>query len=306
MAGMTHVVVRTWVALIAVSLLAFAVVHAMPADPVELLLLEQNIPRTAAAIAALEAQWGLDRPLPEQYLHWLGRFITGDWGTSFYSGRPILHEFAVRLPVSLAIGLGGILGGLVLGTLLGYAAAARPGGAADRTSRVLSVAAQAVPAFWLGLLLIWLLGVELRLLRPFTGSTAERVALPILLVALYQAGTVARLFRQALLDAETQPFFTVALAKGISRPAALRTHAGRNALIVLLAASTPEFAWAIGGTAVLEVVFAVPGVSQYLVDSIAMRDFFVLQAYIVCMAVWMLLIHAGVAVLRRMLDPRTA
>ena len=215
-----------------------------------------------------------------------------------------MREFAVRLPVSLTIGLGGILIGAFAGIGLGFAAAATPGGAADRASRLLSVGAQAVPAFWLGLLLIWLLAVQWRLIRPFTGGMGERLMLPIFVVALYQAGAVARMFRQALLAVEFEPFFVAALAKGRTRTAVLRGHAARHAMIALLAASTPEFAWAIGGTAVVEVVFAAPGISQFVVDSIAARDFLVLQAYIVTMAVWMLAVHLTVTALRGALDRR--
>ena len=295
---------RALLTLLGVSLLAFAVIHAMPADPATIVLVQRSVPVTPEAIAALHAQWGLDRSLPAQYLHWLGRFGAGDWGVSFRTGAPILGEFAARLPTSLTIGLGGIGLGLAVGVPLGYAAALRPHGVADQATRLLSVWAQSFPAFWLGLLLIWVLAVELQVIRPFTGGMVEQLVLPTLVVALYQIGGFARIFRGGLAEVEAQRFFTAGMAKGLSRGAALRRHGARHAAYTLLAALTPAFAWAIGGTAVVEVVFAAPGISQFLVESIAVRDYFVLQAYIVTMAVWMLAMHLGATTLQAMLDPR--
>ena len=304
MAPLLRACARVALTLLGVSLLAFAVIHAMPADPATIVLVQRNIAVTPETIAALHAQWGLDRPVAAQYVHWLGRFLAGDWGISFQTDAPIVREFAARLPTSLTIGLGGIALGLAAAVPLGYAAAVRPGGLADRSSRLLAVFSQSFPAFWLGFLLIWVLAVELRVIRPFTGGAVEQLILPTAVVAFYQVGGFARMLRAGLVEAEAQRFFTAGLAKGLSRQAALRRHAGRYAAYSLLATLTPAFAWAVGGTAVVEVVFAAPGISQFLVESIAVRDYFVLQAYIVTMAVWMLALHLVVATLQAALDPR--
>ena len=298
------VALRTAGMLGAVSLLAFVVLHAMPGDPVVITLIADNVPVTPATVAALKHRWGLDRPLVAQYAAWLGRFTAGDWGLSFRTARPIREELLGRLPTSLMLGLGGLALALGSGVILGFLAARRPRGAADVASRLLSIGAQAIPAFWLGLLLIWLLAAELRLLRPFTGGRLERLVLPTLIVALYHTGSFARVVRYALLQAEAAPFFLTAQAKGLSRNAALLQHGARLALLAVLAAVPAELAWAIGGTAVVEVVFAVDGISRFLVESIAVRDYFVLQAYIMVTAVWMLGVHLLAGLLRHRLDPR--
>lgn len=305
MVHLSRHVLRSLLMLLGVSVFAFAVIHAMPADPVLITLVEMNIPVTPENEAVLRAEWGLDRPMIEQYGAWLWRFLGGDWGRSFRTDLPILAEFLERLPYSATIGLGGLGVAAILAVPLGFAAACRPGGTVDYLSRVLSIGGQVIPAFWLGLVLLWLLAVELRLIRPFFGGAAEQLLLPTLLVGFYSIGSLGRVFRNELLAITTQPFFRTALAKGLSPEAALRRHALRHALFGYVAALTPECAWVVGGTAIVEIVFSVPGISLFLVESIAARDYFVLQAYVMVVAVWMVLIHGLSLILRALLDPRT-
>jgi peptide/nickel transport system permease protein len=288
----------------ALSIMAFCVIHAMPVDPAEQTLLELNIPVTEENISALNAKWGLDRSIGEQYIRWLCRFLTGDWGNSFVSENPVFDEFSARLPYSLVIGLGGFGLSIVLCIPFGLFAAFYPAGLADRLSRALTVGTQAMPAFCLGLILIWTVSVKLELMKPFTGAPWQRLLLPTLLVTLYSVGSLTRVFRRELQQAQNEPYFRTALAKGLTRNRAIITHAGRPALFGLLAAITPECAWIVGGTSVVEVVFAVPGVSHFLVESIAQRDYLVLQAYIMVIGIWMLIVHTLASYVRKLLDPR--
>jgi peptide/nickel transport system permease protein len=216
----------------------------------------------------------------------------------------VLQEFAIRLPLSLGVGLGGLALASVLAVPLGFAAAVKPNGLADRLGRLLAVAVQAVPAFWLGLVLIWLLGVKLQLIRPFSGGPAILI-LTSSLIALHSAGLLARVYRRDLLDQTAQPHFRTAIAKGLTRRQALWRHGHRGASYALLSAIRSEAGWAIGTTATLEVLFGLPGVSQFLVQSISARDHHVLLAYVMVVAGWMLLMNASIEVMMRQLDPRT-
>ena len=146
--------------------------------------------------------------------------------------------------------------------------------------------------------------MKLQLIKPFSGDTWTRVALPILLLAFYSLGSLTRVYRTELLAASREPYFMTARAKGLGETRALWAHGHHAALFATVAALLPEFGWVIGGTAVTEVVFALPGVSQFLVQSIGARDYFVLQAYVVVIAAWMLLVRACVAAALRMLEPR--
>lgn len=291
--------------LLAISLASFTLITMMPADPVAIAIRVWNLPATDETVAALRAQWGLDQPLPLRYLHWLGDFVTGDWGRSFRTGEPILGEFLERLPISLSLGLAGLALAIILAIPLGFFAAAYPKGLADRSSQAFSVFVQAVPGFWLGLVLLWVLGVQLRWIRPFANDWTA-VVLPILLIALHSVAVLARVYRRDLKETTAQPHFRTALAKGLSEQQALWKHGHRSALYALLAAVRSEAGWVIGSTATMEILFSLPGISQFLVQSIAARDQMVLQAYVMVIAIWMLVMNGSAYLAMRLLDPRLA
>jgi peptide/nickel transport system permease protein len=296
---------RAVLSLVAVSLLTFPIIRAMPSDPVALAIRAWNLPATEEVAIGLRRQWGLDLPLYRQYLAWIGRFVLGDWGISFRTGEPISTEFLRRLPLSLGIGVSGLGLAAGLAVLLGFFSALSPHGIVDRLGRVLAIAAQAVPAFWLGLVLLWLLSVKWRLFAPFADN-AGTVALAIVLVAFASLGTLARAYRRGLLDVQSQSYFVTALAKGIPFGVALWRHGHRQAACAMLASLRSEVGWAIGGTATVEVLFGLPGISQFLVQSIAVRDYFVLQAYVMVVAIWMIAANAVIGCSLARLDPRLA
>lgn len=298
----TRIGLRSVATLLAISAIAFVVIASMPSYPVAIALRAWNMPATEQTVAGLRADWGLDQPLLARYAQWLQHFVAGDWGRSFRTGDPVLAEFLQRLPLSLGIGLSGLALAAILAVPLGFAAALRPGGIADKASRLLSIGVQAIPSFWLGLLLIWFLGLQLRLIRPFSADGGTLV-LAALLVALHALGTLARVYRRDLLEFTARPHFRTAIAKGLSRRQALWRHGNRGAIYALLSAIRSEAGWAIGSTAALEVLFGLPGISQFLVQSIAARDHMVLQAYVMVVAAWMLLVNAALELAMRRLDP---
>ncbi|MEO1103850.1 MAG: ABC transporter permease, partial [Pseudomonadota bacterium] len=287
-----------------VVIVAFILIRALPGDPVALFLSRGNVAASDAVVADLRAAWGLDRSLFHQLVDWLGGFLTLDWGRSITTGEPILAEVLARLPWSIAIGLGGLLIAIGLGTFVGFEAALRPGGLADRLSRVLAVAAQAVPAFAIGFVLLWLFAVELRWVRPFSGGTLERLVLPVLLVALFSVGSVARVARVAFQDVLAAPWFRTALAKGLSARVALWRHGRRHAALTIAAAFSPELGWVIGGTVMAEVVFGIPGLSEYLVDAVRNRDYGAIQASVAAIGLWIVLALEAMRIVRISLEPR--
>jgi peptide/nickel transport system permease protein len=285
------------------SLAAFAVVRALPADPAVLSLMAFGQAADPDTVAALHHQWGLDRALPLQYATWLGDFLTGDWRRSFKTGGPILDEFAQRLPVSLLVGFGGLFVALLAVGPLARGAAKYPDGFAARVLDAATLGAQAIPAFWLGCLLIWFFAVELRVMDVL-GEGPARYVLPILIVAFTGLGPLAQVYRAGLAEVGRSDYYRTALAKGADPETALEDQGGRYARLGLSAALTAEAGWVVGGTAVVEVVFGLPGIGTFLVESVAVRDYFVLQAYIVVAAAWMLAIAFAAAAARRLLDPR--
>lgn len=297
--------IQSIVSLLAISMAAFAIIILMPADPVGIAIRAWNLPATDETVAALRAEWGLDQPFFTRYGQWLANFVCGDWGRSFRTGEPILDELLARLPVSLSMGLAGMTLAVGLAILLGFAGAVKPGGLADRLGRGLSIFVQAVPAFWLGLILLWVLGVQLRWIRPFARDWTAFV-LPIALIALHSVGVFSRVYRRDLLQTSISPYFRTALAKGLSRRQALWQHGHASACYALVSTVRSEAGWVIGSTATMEILFGLPGISEFLVQSIASRDQMVLQAYIMIIAIWMLIMNAVAQLTMRWLDPRAS
>ncbi|MEM9631876.1 MAG: ABC transporter permease [Pseudomonadota bacterium] len=291
----------SWIAIVAVS---FLLIRLVPGDPIEIYINQVNIRATDELIATYRAAWGLDRSLIEQFLIWLHGFLTLDWGQSFATGQDVVDELQPRLGWSIVIGLGGMASAILLGSGLGFLAALQPGGLADRLSRTLAIGGQALPAFAVGLVVLWFLAAELQLIRPFSGGVIERLVLPVSLVAFFSIGSVSRLVRIGFKEVAQASFMRTALAKGLSPRAALWRHGRRHAAIVLLAGIAPDLAWIIGGTAVAEIVFGVPGLSERIVSAVAERDYPVLQPYIALVALWLLTGLRLTTVLRRVLDPR--
>lgn len=292
--------------LLLVLLASFVLVRLMPGDPADIRLMSGGLGLEPGAAAELRARLGLDKPLWAQFLDWLGSLARLDAGRSFATDRPVLPDLVARLPWSVAIGLGGLLLGASFGVALGILAACRRGGVAGALSRLLAVASQAVPAFAVAFLVYWLIAIEWGLVRPVHGGALERLVGPVLVVALFSMGVFARVTVATLEEVERQPWFVAARARGLSRQRALILHGGPHVLLAALAVLVPELGWAIGGTAVTEIVFGVPGLSAFVVEAAAARDYTVLQVYLAAVIAWMSVACALAAITRGALDPRPA
>nr|WP_319515091.1 ABC transporter permease [uncultured Cohaesibacter sp.] len=289
--------------LLVVSFITFAVISNMPSDPVEIAVRAWNLAATDETVAALRQDWGLDQPFFQRYCSWLLGFVKGDWGNSFQSGLPVFNEFFERFPVSFALGFGGLGFAILVAIPLGFFAALTPDGATDRASRILSVFVQTVPAFWSGLLLLWILGAKLHWIRPFA-QDINAYALAIFLITIHSTAVFARVYRKALREFSNEPYFATALSKGLTRRQAFWRHGNKAALFSLLTAVHSEAGWVIGGTATMEILFNFPGISQFLVQSIEARDQMILQAYVMVVALWMVTISIFVKIAQQLLDPR--
>jgi peptide/nickel transport system permease protein len=296
---------RLLLLLLAGSLVAFALARAAPGDPALLALLEANQAADPEALTALRARFGLDRPLPAQYLAWLGSVLVGDLGISIRTGEPVARELLARVPMSLLLASLGL--GLAAALALGLAphAAARPGGPADLAVNALAVAGQSVPAFWLGALLLWVAAAGLGLLPALTGPLPARIALPALLIAFAAVGPMAVTSRATLRSILAAPYHAAAVARGIPPGAAgLRRVGGRAALTALLPVLGAEAAWAAGGAAVLETLFGLPGVGAYAAEAARGRDWPALQGAFLAALFIAALAQTAAEAVRRRLDPR--
>lgn len=295
---------RSLITVLLASIIVFLVSRALPRTPMEVYLDSHGAAVTPESVAALSREWGLDGSWPHQYATWVTRLIHGDWGTSILSGQSIGAELWQRLPVSLGIGLGGLTVAALLAYPLGMLAATR-GGVFALVSRGLTVLSQAVPSFVIALLAITCLGVQLRWVSFYTLTGPAQVIAPAAIVALYSLGQLSRIVAQGARALAAEPFVRAAVGRGFTLRSVLWRQGRRQVLYGLVAALIAKMSWVIGGTAIVEYVFAVPGVSFYVISSIQNRDYFVIQSYLMLMVLWMVVTHLLLDAVLHALDPRT-
>lgn len=297
------VIVKTGRALLTVLLcVTFVfVVLRLSGDPAQALLPENTPPDT---LAEYRARWGLDRPLPEQYVRYLFAVVQGDFGRSFADNREALGVVMERVPATLQLGGATLLLALAIGIPLGVVAAIRRNSAVDRAVMGFAVFGYSTPHYFLGILLILLFAMTLRWLPSSGDATWLHMIMPVVTLGTSAAGTLARFTRTAMLEVMGQPFLRTALGKGARPGYAIRWHAMPNAAIPVVTVIGFQLGGLIGGALVTETVFAWPGVGRLLVTAVANRDLAVVQAIVLLVAATMVTANYTVDLLYGWLDPR--
>ncbi len=259
---------------------------------------------TAQDVAAIRTAYGLDRPLPEQFFAWVGAVARGDLGRSYLFREPVANLIRARLPVTLTLGLVGLGFALLIALPLGVVAALNEGRALDRLVMLVALLGQAMPSFWLALLLIIGLGLRLQWL-PISGlDDWTGYILPGLVLAFSAIPALMRLTRSGMVDALRSDYIRTARAKGLSRASIVLKHAARNAAMPVVAIAAVQLGFMLGGSIVIESVFSLPGLGFLAWESISKNDFPVVQAVVLLLAV----IYIGLALfadlLNAALDPQ--
>ncbi len=305
--------------LIGITLISFTVIHLAPGEPTD--MQTQMNPQAGSDLQAkLHKQYGLDKPLPEQYLLWLGRLVRLDFGESFaQDNRPVLDKIAERLPVTILLNLLSLAVILAIALPLGVISAVRRNSFFDRATTVLVFVGFAMPSFWLALLLMDWLGVRLGVL-PVSGLKSlgyeymnlssqlfDRIShliLPVFIAALGGLAGFSRYMRSTMLDVIRQDYIMTARAKGLSERVVIYKHALRNALlpvITILGLSVPGL---IGGSVIFETIFAIPGMGKLFYDGVMMRDYPLIMGVLVIGAVLTLVGNLLADLSYALADPR--
>lgn len=287
--------------LLVISVLTFLLVRLIPGDPATLIAGEEATPEV---LAGLRERLGLDRPLTEQYLIYLGDVVRADLGRSIRSKQPVADELAARIPATLELALAAGLLFTTLGTGLGVAAAIWRNRWPDHVIRVLSLLGVSAPSFWLGVVLILVFSVHLRLLPVAGRGSLAFLVLPAVTVALDGLALLARLVRASLLEVLSHDYVRTARAKGLMEPRVVLHHALRNALIPALTVLGLEFGRLLGGVVVVESVFGWPGFGRLLISAIQTRDYPVVQSAILLFAMALIAVNLVVDLCVGVLDPR--
>jgi peptide/nickel transport system permease protein len=297
------------VVLLGVSLIVFALVQLVPGDPIRSSLGTRFDPET---YAALRERAGFDRPLPVQYLTYVGGALTGDLGVSFRTGQPVSTALMERLPATLSLAATALLVALLIAVPLGVLSALRSGRAADHVATVVSQIGVSVPDFWMAILLILLFSGTFGLLPPSGYESllndpvawARHMVLPAVTIGVVSGAILTRFIRAAVLESLGEDYVRTARSKGLGERLVLRRHVLRNALIPIITVTGVQLASLLGGVIVVEVIFAWPGLGRLTLDAVSSRDYPVLQGAVLLFAALFLLVNLLVDLLYAAVDPR--
>lgn len=283
-----------------VSLIVFFMVR-LKGDPISVMA-----PPTfnEEQIARMREVWGFDKPLTEQYYIFITRAITGDFGQSIQARRPAMELVIERLGNTYLLALSAAFSGLAIALPLGIISAVRRNSFIDVASSMLASLGNAMPNFWLGLMLIIIFSVNLRILPAFGALEPAALIMPTVTLAVGTAARLSRVTRSAMLEVLNQDYIRTALSKGLRSRQMLYRHALRNALIPIVTVFGLQLGWLLGGSVVVESVFSWPGLGRLMIESINVRDITVVQAGLFWFSLSFILINFAVDMLYVYLDPR--
>lgn len=287
--------------LLGAASIVFLLIHLIPGDPVAAMLGEGAAP---ADVAALRAQLGLDRPIPEQYVSWLSGVVRGDLGVSILTRRKVSQEILRALPATASLAIAAFLASLAVAVPVGVVGALKRGSGTDELLRALSLVGVSTPNYVSGPLLVLVFSVGLGLLPVSGRDTPGSLVLPAVTLGLALAALLSRMIRASVAEELSRPYVLAALARGEGRLSVVLRHAGRNALPPVLVVAGLQFGSLLTGAVVTETIFSWPGVGRLLIQAIQRRDYPTVQGCVLFIAAVYIMVNALVDVLAARLDPR--
>lgn len=287
--------------LLGVSLLIFTILSYTPGNPGEMAL-GQDAPEEV--IRAYNEKLGFYDPLPEKYVKYITRALQGDLGTSWRTGRPVVDEIALKLPVTLKLSIFGILTAAVVGITFGIISAIRQHSAADVACTASAIAFASMPSFWLGMLLVLLFAVALHWLPSNGIGDWKHYVLPVATLGLHSAAQIMRLMRSTMLETIQQDYIRTAKAKGAGKQKTIWVHALKNALMPVITVIGVDFGYLMGGTILVETVFSLPGLGTLMITSIRNQDVPQIQGTVLLFATFICIIMLVVDIAYAFIDPR--
>ncbi len=297
--------------LLGISIVTFALVRLAPGDAV-LIALGADARATPEQVAAIRRAYGLDQPVPVQYVRWLGRVVQGDLGKSIRTGRTIRQELALRLPVTIELTILAAILGTIPALVFGTLAAIRRNSGLDYAATVSTLVGISVPNFLLATLLVLVFSLWLRWLPPLgyvelarnPAQNLRNMVLPALSLGLPLTAILMRMTRSSVLEALGQEHVRVARAKGLRERRVILRHVLPNAAIPIITVTGIQIARLLGGTVIVETIFGLPGIGRYIFEAIGTRDYPVVQGVTLVIAVLFVLVSLVVDILYAVVDPR--
>lgn len=298
--------------LLGVAVFVFLLMRVVPGDIVELKFAGEGAFVSKETIEKERARLGLDKPIWKQFIDWMGGIVRLDFGTSMWTGRPITHEIAIRLELSLQVAIMATIVAILLSIPLGTLAAIKQDTWVDYAIRVFSIAGLATPSFWLGILIILMLLIYFQWLPPMfytpiwvdPWKNLSQLIWPALAVGYRYSAVATRMTRSSVLEVLREDYIRTARAKGLWEKVVITRHAMKNAMLPVITVIGLEFAFLIGGLVVTEQVFNLNGLGMLFVESIARRDYTMTQALVLLVGFTFIVVNFLVDLLYAWLDPR--
>lgn len=295
--------------LLGISLLVFTIIHLAPGDPTAFFMSEKDF--SPEQQARLREKFGLDKPLPVQYMMWLGKAIQGDFGRSFSFGKPVSDLIGDRLPATVQLQAAALFFALLFSIPIGIVSAVKQYSIFDNIASLTAFFGISMPAFWFALMLQLLFTLQLGWLPSSTMGTdvafplrLQYYVMPVIVLALARMASFARFMRSSMLEVIRQDYIVTARSKGLSERVVLMRHALRNAMIPMITAIGLQLPRLVGGAVIVESVFAWPGLGFLAVDSVLRRDYPVIMGLTMVTASFVLLVNLVVDIVYALVDPR--
>ena len=310
---MSHYIIRRILLMIPtfflISIAVAGLLRMLPGDIVTMMYGDLGY---AASAEELRDKLGINDPFHVQYIQWMGGILTGDFGSSLWSQRPVLTDISWRMPLTVELALLSLLINLAIGVPIGILSAIRQDTWVDHVSRSLAILAIAAPTFWVGTLVVSLPAVWWGWAPPteYTPFTTDPIGnlkvltIPALILGFYFQGRTVRLLRAMMLEVTRQDYIRTAWAKGLPEGVIVRRHALKNAMIPVLTLIALEIPFLLGGTVVIEQIFSLPGMGRFVLDLLDTRDFVPIQSIIILMAGVVMVLNLLVDLSYAWLDPR--
>jgi ABC-type dipeptide/oligopeptide/nickel transport system permease component len=287
--------------LVGVSVLSFTLLHLIPGDPAVIM---GGSGATEGDLAGIRQEFGLDQPLPVQYIQYLSQVLRGNLGISIRSRDPVTSLIAERMQFTLVLTALSMILAVTLGVSAGVAAATHENSLFDTGTMIVAMLGLSTPGFWLGLLLLLLFAGALGWLPSGGVGTPKHLILPTLVLGAAGAGVIARMTRASMIEVLKQDYIRTLRANGLPMRRIVYTHALRNALNPVITVIGLEFGFLLGGSVLVEQVFALPGVGRLMVDSISGRDYPVVQGGLLMVAVAVVVVNLATDLVYALVNPR--
>lgn len=302
--GLTGRLVGYILSLLGVSVITFGLTWMAPGDPAEMLLQQRHQAPDPAQVTALRQKMGLDDPLWLQYINWLGRTVSLDLGTSYTTGQPVVDEIIPRFWATMALAGASFIFVLAASLAAGIIGAAFRDRLPDNLIRAGTIVSMSLPNYWLGLLLLWIFALNLQILPVMGMGGVGHLILPAVTMGLGVAAMQGRVLRSSIIDIQGRDFVRFAKGKGLGPWPLMRRHILKNALLPVVTMWGLTLGHMLGGSVIVETVFAWPGLGQLAAQAILERNAPVIQAVVLLMAAIFMAVNLAVDLLQRGLDPR--